>query len=111
MMEFEQMNDRVSQGLQDRRLDMPDGLTLAEMAAWQGLVYLYTLYRMERYDRNTCLAIKDQMRAEYEDWQARFDRVEQIMACGIAMYKLAERHPDVSAALLRDMASGKRVRP
>lgn len=34
MMEFEQMNDRVSQGLQDNRLDMPDSLTLAEMAAW-----------------------------------------------------------------------------
>lgn len=32
-------------------------------------------------------------------------------ACGVAMYKLAERHPDVSAALLRDMVSGKRVRP
>lgn len=55
---------------------VPDSLTLAEMAAWQGLVYLYTLYRMGRYDRNTCLAIKDQMRAEYEDWQARFDRVD-----------------------------------
>lgn len=107
MMDFEQMNDMVCEGMQNNRLTPPDGLSLAEDVAWQGLVYVYTLYRMGKYDRDLCVAIKEQIGAEYQDWVRRFEQIDQDMACALAMWKLSGKHPDVSAAVLRDMA----VRP
>ena len=104
MMDFEQINDMVSESMQDNRVRMPDGLALAEQVAWQGLVYLYTWYRMGQQDRGLCVAIKGQMRAEYQTWVNRFEQIDEDMSCALAMWKLAGKHPDVSAAVLRDMA-------
>ena len=61
-MTFDELNHAVACRMQDSAVDKPDDLTLAESTAWEGLMYLYTLYRMGRYDREMCLALKEQLR-------------------------------------------------
>lgn len=107
-MTFDELNHAVACRMQDSAVDKPDDLTLAESTAWEGLMYLYTLYRMGRYDREMCLALKEQLRHEYETCVSRFERIDREFSDGIAALRLCRTYPDKTGKQILAQIEGER---
>lgn len=106
MMTFDEMNTAVAERMHHGEAAPLDGLVLAELTAWEGLCWLYSLYQLGRYDKAMCQAIKEQMRHEYDVVRLRFEAMDRDLNVGIALLHLARKNTSADVRRLLKQAEG-----
>jgi hypothetical protein len=95
MLDFEALNRMVA-----KREDKPDDLCLAEEVAWQGLRYVYALFGMNKYTKDECTAIKNEIGREYAEHVRRFEGISHDMDAALALFQMAKKSDDESVTML-----------